>query len=99
MSEVTGVAVTNIIKPGQFKIGSIGKRMKGIDVKLDMTASPEEGQGEVRISSQITIVINTYSMCITKEGKCNIFFLIDMLSWSLCYDGLLWQRSEDSRVH
>ena len=48
MSEVTGPAITNIIKPGQFKIGSVGKALTGVEVKLDYTATTEEGQGEVR---------------------------------------------------
>ncbi len=49
MSEVTGPAITNIIKPGQFKIGSVGKALTGVEVKLDYSATTEEGQGEVRI--------------------------------------------------
>ena len=47
MSEVTGPALTNIIKPGLFKIGSVGRPLAGVEVKLDMNASPDEGQGEV----------------------------------------------------
>ena len=48
MSEVSGPAITNVIKPGHFKLGSVGRALAGVEVKLDYSASPEEGQGEVR---------------------------------------------------
>ena len=49
MSEVTGPSITNIIQPGKFKSGSVGRPLAGIEVKLDESASPVEGQGEVGV--------------------------------------------------
>ena len=47
----TPTGLTNTIKPGQFKFGSVGKPFPGVEVKLDLSNSPAEGQGEVGVAA------------------------------------------------
>ena len=45
MSEACGLITTNLIKPGEWKLGTVGHPFIGIEVKLANTN--EQGEGEV----------------------------------------------------
>ena len=65
MSEITGPGLTTIIEPGKFRLGSVGRPYEGLEIKLDYSASPEEGQGEVS-----TCVINDTTLIIDIKERC-----------------------------
>lgn len=49
MSEGTGPIISNIIKPGYWKIGSVGKPYPGVELMLHN--KDQHGEGEVSVES------------------------------------------------